>query len=126
MVVVEPMQSSKGLLVVTHGLLQPEPTDLNRNDDPSFAEDEIRILPNLTNNKVQVNFLTKQQGNVTITLYDVIGKKVFIKKLVNYGFGQTEEIFMQGLATGTYLMHIDLQPTPGSVYKKGSFKIVKY
>jgi hypothetical protein len=115
--------STDGFFVITNGLLQPE---LPRaNNQYHFSNEEIRILPNLTSNIVEINILTRQQGTVKINVYDATGKKLAIAKTTSNGISSIERINLSNYAAGTYFLKIDLEPIMGSVPKTGSYKIVK-
>lgn len=122
---VNEMRSGNGQFVLTNGFLQSAdggvPTSGLR-----FSADEIRVLPNYTEDKVEVSLLTRQQGKVMLQVYDLMGKVVYRKSLVSYGAGHVERIALRPLAASTYFLKIDLVPAPGSVPKTGSYKIVKY
>lgn len=119
------MRSGDGRFVLTNGFLQSvesgKPTS-----NQQFSADEIRVLPNYTDDKVEVSLLTRQQGKVMLQVYDAMGKAVYRKTLVSYGAGHVERMALRPLAAGTYILKIDLIPAPSSVPKTGSYKIVKY
>lgn len=113
-------------LVVTNGFIQPFTHDFsNRNDHSVFTNDEIRILPNPTRDILEIDFRTKQRGNIYITLIDVPGNILYKKQSVSNGDGHFQRIDMTGYASGTYVLHVTLKPNPGSVKKSGTYKIVK-
>lgn len=121
---VNEMKGSKGALIVTNGFLQStESTILN--NESRFSDEEIRVLPNITVDVVDVNLLTRQQGKVQLQVVDVNGRVVFRRSLTGYGSGHVERLSLRPLASGTYFLKIDLDPAPGSVKKTGSYKIVK-
>lgn len=119
------MRSGNGQYVITNGFLQSTeggvPTPNQR-----FLDDEIRVRPNLTDDKVEVALNTRQQGKVVLQVFDVSGRVVFRQSSVSYGAGNVERMALRALASGTYFLKVDLIPAPGSVPKTGSYKIVKY
>jgi hypothetical protein len=119
------MRSGNGQYVITNGFLQSTEGGIP-NPAHRFADDEIRVRPNLTDDKVEVSLLTRQQGKVMLQVLDISGRVVFRKSLVSYGGGNVERIALRSLASGTYFLKVDLAPAPGSVPKTGSYKIVKY
>jgi hypothetical protein len=82
-------------------------------------------LPNPTYDKVEINFLTIQQGVLHIAIFDANGKNIISRKTVSYGIGSIERFNLTGLASGTYFINIELNPVPGSVKKTGNYKIIK-
>lgn len=122
---VNEMRSGNGQFVLTNGFLQSYEAGVP-GTSPRFSGDEIRVLPNYTEDKIEVGLLTRQQGKVMMQVYDANGRVVYRKSLVSYGAGHVERIALRPLAAGTYILKIDLIPAPGSVPKTGSYKIVKY
>lgn len=123
--VIETMRSSNGLVILTNGFLQPDLANSNGVGPRNFTSEEIRISPNPTYNQVEVAILTKQQGLIQLQLYDARGKLLYSKKISSYGTGLVEPVNLTPYAAGTYFLRMELQPAPGSVPQKGSFKIVK-
>lgn len=113
-----------GNLIITNGFLQSTESAFSSTGN-RFTDDEIRVLPNLTRDKVNVNLLTRQQGKVMMQVFDVNGRVVYRKSLVSYGTGHMENISLQPMSAGTYFLKVDVDPAPGSVKKTGSYKIVK-
>lgn len=126
MALVNLLTASEGGYLVTNGLIQPyteNPTSLN--NFILFDSEEIRILPNPTHGLLEVNVKTKQQGQVTIRLYDELGLLLITKRVDVYGYGQIVRLDMTAYLKGTYMMKVELRPTTGFVPKKGSYKIIK-
>jgi hypothetical protein len=119
------MRASNGQYVITNGFLQSTDGGVS-NPSRRFSDDEIRVLPNITDDKVEVSLFTRQQGKLVLQVFDANGRVVFQKKLVSYGTASLERIALRSLAAGTYFLKIDLVPAPGSISKTGSYKIVKY
>jgi len=122
---VNTMTSSNTYVVLTNGLLQPGTSNDNINSGKHFTSDEIKILPNPTYNKVEINISTLQQGTLDILVYDAAGKLLMAKKTISNGMQRSEKMDLSGVASGTYLFYIELTPLPGSIRKTGTFKIVK-
>jgi hypothetical protein len=123
MAVVESMNAANGSSTITNGFLQPNL--LTEYPARKFTPDEIKILPNPTYDKVEINFLTTQQGVLHIAIFDANGKNIISRKTVSYGIGSIERFNLTGLASGTYFINIELNPVPGSVQKTGNYKIIK-
>jgi hypothetical protein len=114
------------LVVITNGFLQPftdRPANINNNS--VFGSEEILVFPNPSTTYVEINFLTRHKGKVSLKLYDEIGQKVYEKEFYHYGFGRIEKIDMQQWSASSYFLDVVLEPEAGSVGKKGSYKIIK-
>ena len=120
---VETMRSSDGKFLVTHGFLQPELAAYHPGNN--FSNDELRIFPNPTLGKIAIGFSTGQQGTLIIQLFDGSGRLMISQKAMSYGSSFTEVMDLTVLASGTYMLRVQLEPTMGSVPKKGSYKIIK-
>jgi hypothetical protein len=117
-------QESK--FIISNGFLQPFTQDPNLvNNTNAFAEGEILILPNPTQNILEVDFRTKQQGFVSYRLYDVQGRTILKNSFNYYGYGYIEKIDMTGFSAATYFLRIELNPDQSFIRKVGSFKIIK-
>jgi hypothetical protein len=123
---VNQMESSQPKFIVSNGFLQPFTQDPGiYNNETAFGNDEIIILPNPTQNILEINFRTKQRGETSYELYDVLGRILFTNSFYSYGNGQIERIDLTGARAGTYFLRIELKPELSSVRKKGSYKIIK-
>jgi Secretion system C-terminal sorting domain len=120
------MTSSNNSFVITNGLIQPfiqYPARDNRYN--IFGSDEIKVFPNPASSYVEINFLTKQKGRITLSFYDGSGKKIYTTTHWYYGVGMIKRIPVSKLPNEVYMLHVDLDPDPGSVAKKGIYKIIK-
>ena len=112
--------------IVTNGFIQPFTHDPNlKNNEDIFADGEIRILPNPTRDILEIDFKTKQQGRVTMSLVNVSGNILYQREITSYGHGQIERIDMTRFANGSYFLTIKLNPLIGFTKKSGTYKIVK-
>src|SRR4030095_8950615 len=71
------MNSSNNYLVITNGFIQPfiqYPATNNTNN--VFVNDEIKVFPNPASSYVEINFLSKQRGRITLSFYDGSGRKI--------------------------------------------------
>jgi len=119
----EPQESK---FIISNGFLQPFTQDPNLvNNGNAFGEGEILILPNPTQNVLEVDFRTKQQGLVTYRLYDVQGRTILKNSFNYYGYGHIEKIDMTAFRAATYFLQIELNPDPIFIRKVGSYKIIK-
>ena len=113
-------------LIVTSGVMQPgtdKPATYNNN--LAWDKDEIKIFPNPTQGILEIDFLSKQQGNVNMTLYDESGKQMTRKTFIYYGNGSIQKMDLTAYANGQYFLNILLDPINTSVTKRSTFKIQK-
>ena len=120
------MTSSNNSLVITNGFIQPFIQYPSRdNGNHIFGNDEIKVFPNPASNYVEINFLTKQRGRITINFYDASGKKILTTADVYNGVGLIKRIPVSQLPNEVYMLHIDLNSYDGFIAKKGIYKIIK-
>lgn len=120
------MTSSNNSLVITNGFIQPfiqYPATNNTNN--VFANDEIKVFPNPASSYVEINFLTKQKGRITLSFYDAAGRKIFTTADTYDGVGLIKRIPVSQLPNEVYMLHVDLDALPGYSSKKGVYKIIK-
>lgn len=113
-------------LIVTNGVLQPgthNPATINNTS--TWDRDEIRILPNPTQNRLEIDFFSKQQGKVTINLVDETGRFLARRQFDYFGTGRIEIWDLNRYPSGAYFLNISLEPTGTSVAKKGTYKVIK-
>ena len=120
------MTSSNNSFVITNGFIQPFiQYPAKDNSNTIFGTDEIKVFPNPASSYVEINFLTKQKGRITLSFYDGTGKKIYTATDWYYGVGMIKRIPVSKLPNEVYMLHVDLDPDPGSVAKKGVYKIIK-
>ena len=120
------MTDANSNVFVTNGILQPNthnPATINNTG--AWDRDEIRILPNPTQNVIEIDFFSKQKGKIIMNLYDESGRFVGTKQFDYFGNGSIQRWDLSQYASGMYLLNIHLQPTGTSVAKKGAFKVLK-
>ena len=113
-------------LIVTNGVLQPgthNPATINNTSE--WDRDEIRILPNPTQNILKIDFFSKQQGKVTLNLIDESGRFLAQRQFDYSGTGRIEIWNLDRYSSGSYFLNIQLNPTGSSVAKNGTFKVIK-
>jgi hypothetical protein len=121
---IETMPSSN--LIVTNGVLQPGTDNPATIDNTgNWGKDEIKILPNPTQNILEIDFFSKQQGKVNLSLYDESGRFLARRQFDYYGTGRIEKWDLGRYPSGNYFLNIQLEPNGNFVGKKGSFKIIK-
>lgn len=124
--VIETMDATSSNLVVTNGVLQPgthNPATINNTGE--WDRDEIRILPNPTQNILEIDFFSKQQGKVTLNLIDETGRFLAQRQFDYFGTGRIEIWNLDRYPSGAYFLNISLAPTGNSVAKKGTYKVIK-
>ena len=123
---VESMQSEGQVVILTNGFLQPNLSDSkDSNTRRRFSNDEIRIMPNPTHGRIEVNFSVQQNGTLHLNVYDANGKFLKRDQLLNNGIMISKFIDLTSLSPGTYFLRVELDALPGSVSKTGSYKIIK-
>lgn len=124
-VLINSMHSERDI-ILTNGFLQPnsaytpDSVKLKR-----FTADEVRVLPNPTYNKTEINFAVPQQGMLYIKVYDAYGKLLLASNLNNSGMLISKSVDLSVYASGTYILKIDLVPRANAIGKTGSYKIIK-
>jgi hypothetical protein len=115
-------------LWVTNGVLQPGTHNPATNIiGADWAKEEVKILPNPVKNMLEIDFFNKQKGTITMNLLDPMGRMVGTRQFDYYGIGRIEKWDMTKYASGVYFLEIVLTNTnyPSTLYKKGSFQVVK-
>jgi hypothetical protein len=114
-----------GEMIITNGFLQPNLSLSNPDARRQFTSDEIRILPNPTHGKIEVNVSTAEKGTLYLFLYDASGKAILNDKLLSAGIMVSKTIDLTGLPSSGYLLRIELIPSAGSIAKSGTYKLMK-
>jgi hypothetical protein len=123
MSLVHTSQASNNSQFITNGFLQP--FVMAYTPGPAFESSEVRILPNPTRGKVEINLLTLSKGTVRIYVYDANGKTILSKQSYSYGIGLIENVDLTMAAMGTYFIKIEIIPEPSSHPKMGTYKVLK-
>ncbi|MGZ3948519.1 MAG: hypothetical protein ACXVKK_10405 [Flavisolibacter sp.] len=121
---VNTMQST-GQMIVTNGFLQPNLSASDQDQKHRFTASEIRILPNPTHGKIEVNVATSEQGTLYFFVYDARGRALMNDKLLSAGIMVSKFIDLTSLPASSYLVRIELVPSASSIAKSGSYKIIK-
>lgn len=114
-----------GEMIVTNGFLQPNLSYYDQDARRRFTVNEIRIMPNPTHGKVEVNISTAEKGNLYFFVYDASGKVLATDKMLSAGIMVSKFIDLTSFPSSSYLLRIELIPSAGSVSKTGSYKIIK-
>jgi hypothetical protein len=126
MSLVNEMHTSDQQLMVTNGFLQSY-TLYPVTSFPSgqFEPGEIKIFPIPAPVYVEIDLFTKEKGQLSITLFDLLGQKVYNTQLASNGVDLIHRIPVEKLAGGSYMLHINLKASAGSVSKQGVYKVLK-
>ncbi|NNC69317.1 MAG: T9SS type A sorting domain-containing protein [Flavobacteriaceae bacterium] len=73
-------------------------------DNESFKN--LGIWPNPTSDRVNISFVSTDINDTQITIYDLIGRKVFMKNYTTNSALFNEQIEIDTLISGTYLVNI--------------------
>jgi hypothetical protein len=115
--------ANNGSQIITNGFFQP--FLMTYVPGPGFDPGEVRILPNPTRGKLEINLLTLSKGTVSIQVFDGAGKMVLTKQSYSYGIGSIENIDLTLQAMGTYFIKIFITDGPSSTQKTGTYKVLK-
>ena len=116
---------STGQMIVTNGFLQPNLSASDQDQKHRFTASEIRIMPNPTHGKIEVNVATAEQGTLYFFVYDARGRAIANDKLLSAGIMVSRFIDLTTFPASSYLVRIELVPYPGFTAKSGSYKIIK-
>lgn len=111
--------------VITNGFLQPFIEDISINNSTQFGAEEIFVFPSPATSQFEINFRTRQQGLVKYILYTASGQQVYQGSFNSTGIDRIEQVPANGLASGIYILRIELMPAAGFVKKKGTYRILK-
>ncbi len=117
---------SSANITVTSGVLQPgthNPATVN--NYTAWGKDEIKILPNPTQGMLEIDFLSKQQGTVYMSLMDESSRLILRKQFVYYGTGSIQQMNLGPYPSGQYFLDIMLVPINTSVTKRSTYKVQK-
>ena len=114
-----------GQMIVTNGLLQPNLSYTDPQQRNRFTASEIRILPNPTHGKLEVNVATAEKGTLYFFVYDAHGRALMNDKLLSAGIMVSKSIDLTPFPASGYVVRIELVPAAGSIAKSGSYKIIK-
>jgi len=76
-------------------------------NDNAANNDNVNIFPNYTQNLVQVEYITKTAGDVTITVYDMLGRNLSTQNIQAAGGLQKTAVDFSKYGNGYYLIEVD-------------------
>ena len=129
--IIDPMATPDSSVFVMHGVLQPCTDNVTK--PPlflTFEPDEIKIFPNPTSGRFEVDFFVRQTGRMEIQLTDVNGR-VLVKRGYAYnGCCRIERFDLTPYQNGVYFVIATLYPdvirSDGSnVVRHSGFRIIK-
>lgn len=88
-----------------------QPTGINNPSQPSnvgsLSNNDLKVFPNPVVDNSNVTFLLGQPGDVTVTIYDLNGKRVFSRNYENLASGaNTVQFETTDLVKGTYIIAV--------------------
>jgi len=119
-------------LVVTHGVLQP---CTDKADKPPFIvyfeTADIKLFPNPTRGRFEVDFFVRQTGRMEIQLTDAGGKVLETRSYAYNGCCRIERFDLTPYQNGVYFVIATLYPDTGrpgdnlNVVRHSGFKVIK-
>lgn len=116
----------------TNGVLQPctenvsPPAYVSR-----FADGELRLFPNPTPGKFELNIAVPIPGRMNIELVNTVGQVIAKRNFRNECCGRIENFDISALPGGVYMLVATLEPDEASpadnkiIIRRGSIKVVK-
>ncbi|PZF72540.1 T9SS type A sorting domain-containing protein [Taibaiella soli] len=111
-------------LMVTQGVLQTDPisTDVNTT---AGINDNLHVYPVPASSLLNIQYDFAKSGTLNYELQDITGRKIAGRSLKISSGSQTEQVSMESLASGHYLLHVLYQPTGADKASSVVFKIEK-
>lgn len=130
--IIDPMATPDSSTFVMHGVLQPCTDAIGKSPFIlTFEPGEIKIFPNPTSGRFEIDFFVRQIGQMEIQLTDV-GGKVLVKRSYPYnGCCRIEHFDLTPYQNGVYFVIATLYPDtnrPGdgaSVVRHSGFRVIK-
>jgi hypothetical protein len=72
----------------------------------------LNVFPNPSNGNFILAFTAPQQDNISIELFDMVGKKITGKQLNNFQGEYREEFSARGLSKGVYMLSVKYEGKP--------------
>lgn len=110
-------------ILLTHGVLQPFTSTYYWSQRGILAD--IGVYPIPTYNNVNVSFLSKLKGKVSLQLFDVGFRLVGTKEFTNIGLSEIIQLNLENLSSGTYILNITLTNEMQYAVLLKSYKIQK-
>lgn len=130
--IIDPMAPADSSTFVMHGILQPCTDKIGLSPFfLTFEAGEIKIFPNPTSGRFEVDFFVRRAGRMEIQLTDVVGKVLQKRSYTYNGCCRIEHFDLTSYQNGVYFVIATLYPDtlrPGdnaSVVRHSGFRIVK-
>lgn len=111
-------------LIVTQGVLQSDPVNQGVNEIAGITSN-LHVFPVPTASLLHLQYDFDKNGTLSYELQDVAGRKIAGRSLTVSSGSQTEEVPMQSLANGHYLLRVMYQPNGAEKIATAVFKIEK-
>jgi hypothetical protein len=85
-------------------LLVEDPTSINNNFDGT----QLKVSPNPSNNRIRISYKLNTTGLVHLRIFNIYGQNVMPSIIERQNPGEHEYYFGDNMASGTYLMVIEL------------------
>lgn len=111
-------------LTVTQGVLQTDPVSTGVNATTAIAGN-LHVYPVPSSSVLHLQYDFDKSGTLSYELQDISGRKISGRSLTVSPGNQTEQLPMESLANGHYLLHVQYQPAGGEKASSAAFKIEK-
>jgi hypothetical protein len=86
-------------------------------DIPGFTEDKfLFIYPNPTTGILNLEFKSRKETAVKITISDAQGRVIFLEDVATLGGTQRHQLDLSGYRDGVYILSVNIDGVPG-IYK---------
>jgi subtilisin-like proprotein convertase family protein len=72
----------------------------------NFVFDGFKVFPNPSDGRFRVQFTSENVGDVEITMYDLMGRRVAERKYVGAPNSFDEELAVEGISSGLYILRV--------------------
>ena len=102
--------------ILTQGFQQPEDFSVSIAEN-SFASGEVLIYPNPTNGQFFVSFVSNEETENNVKLFNLVGQ-VVLTKYISIAKGlNTVKFDLSNYSQGVYLLELNLEGSKPSYYK---------
>lgn len=129
---IDPMAPPDSLIFVMHGVLQPCTDKIGKSPlIVTFEPDEIKLFPNPTSGKFEMDFFVRQTGRMEIQLTDVGGKVLQRRSYPYNGCCRIEHFDLTSYQNGVYFVITTLYPDMNragdgaSIVRHSGFRVIK-
>lgn len=101
--------ASTATLVVTQGLLQPQPATPDATSNLIISENQLSIYPNPTTAILNLQPQFTTGGILSIQLVDMNGRMIQKKEIKLANGSETQKLDISSYATGNYLLNVQFE-----------------